>query len=74
MSPPRAGQRGVAGIAGTDSRIQVETLELDVAEFGIPYIPLASDRQGVVHVIGPELRLTVPGALVAIHEEPPVPS
>jgi len=48
-------------IADPESRQQVETLERNVAEFGVPYIPLTDVRQGIVHVIGPELGLSLPG-------------
>lgn len=41
------------GIVDPESRLQVETLEKNVAEFGVPYIPLLDARQGIVHVIGP---------------------
>lgn len=58
----RAG--GVAGIAEPESREQVETLERNVAQFGIPYVPLRSARQGIVHIIGPELGLTLPGTTI----------
>ncbi|MEQ8433635.1 MAG: 3-isopropylmalate dehydratase large subunit [Oceanicaulis sp.] len=58
----RAG--GVAAILDPASRLQVETLERNVAEFAIPYIPLTSTAQGIVHVIGPELGLTLPGATI----------
>jgi 3-isopropylmalate/(R)-2-methylmalate dehydratase large subunit len=58
----RAG--GLAGIREDASRLQVETLERNVAEFGIPYIPFTSRRQGIVHVIGPELGLTLPGSTI----------
>jgi 3-isopropylmalate/(R)-2-methylmalate dehydratase large subunit len=43
---------------------QVETLERNCREFGIPCYGLASDRQGIVHVIGPELGLTQPGMTI----------
>jgi 3-isopropylmalate/(R)-2-methylmalate dehydratase large subunit len=43
------------GITDGKSRAQVETLEANVAAFGVPYIPLLDERQGIVHVIGPEL-------------------
>jgi 3-isopropylmalate/(R)-2-methylmalate dehydratase large subunit len=43
------------------SRVQVETLERNCAEFGVPVYSLGSDRQGIVHVIGPELGVTQPG-------------
>lgn len=55
---------GVAAIAEPESRLQVETLEANVAEFGIPHVPLASRRQGIVHIIGPELGLTLPGSTI----------
>ncbi|BBD98419.1 3-isopropylmalate dehydratase large subunit [Sphingobium amiense] len=58
----RAG--GVAAILEPESREQVETLERNVAEFGIPYVPLRSARQGIVHIIGPELGLTLPGSTI----------
>jgi 3-isopropylmalate/(R)-2-methylmalate dehydratase large subunit len=48
-------------IEDPESRQQVETLERNVAEFGVPYIPLTDPRQGIVHVIGPELGLSLPG-------------
>jgi 3-isopropylmalate/(R)-2-methylmalate dehydratase large subunit len=46
------------------SRVQVETLERNCAEFGIPVYSLGSDRQGIVHVIGPELGVTQPGMTI----------
>lgn len=51
-------------IADELSRVQVETLEHNCAEFGIPVYSLGSDRQGIVHVIGPELGLTQPGLTI----------
>jgi 3-isopropylmalate/(R)-2-methylmalate dehydratase large subunit len=48
-------------IEDPESRQQVETLERNVVEFGVPYIPLTDIRQGIVHVIGPELGLSLPG-------------
>lgn len=55
---------GVTGISDHASRVQVETLERNVAEFGVPYIPLVSEQQGIVHIIGPELGLTLPGTTI----------
>jgi 3-isopropylmalate/(R)-2-methylmalate dehydratase large subunit len=46
------------------SRKQVETLEANAAEFGIPIYSLGSDKQGIVHVIGPELGVTQPGMTI----------
>ncbi len=46
------------------SRVQVQTLEANCAQFGIPVYSLGSDRQGIVHVIGPELGVTQPGMTI----------
>jgi len=52
------------GIEDPESRVQVETLERNVKEFNVPYIPLADARQGIVHVIGPEQGLSLPGMTI----------
>ncbi len=52
------------GIAEPESRLQVETLEANVAEFGVPYFPLLDERQGIVHVIGPEQGISLPGMTI----------
>jgi 3-isopropylmalate/(R)-2-methylmalate dehydratase large subunit len=46
------------------SRVQVQTLERNCAEFGVPIYSLGSERQGIVHVIGPELGVTQPGMTI----------
>jgi 3-isopropylmalate/(R)-2-methylmalate dehydratase large subunit len=46
------------------SRVQVQTLERNCAEFGIPLYSLGSRDQGIVHVIGPELGVTQPGMTI----------
>src|SRR5213593_4554716 len=51
-------------IADPLSRQQVETLEANCAAFGIPIYSVGSDRQGIVHVIGPELGVTQPGMTI----------
>ena len=53
-----------AGIDNEESRIQVETLERNVAEFGVPYYPVDDIRQGIVHIIGPEQGMTQPGTTI----------
>ena len=45
-------------------RRQVEALEANCDEFGIPLYSLGSDRQGIVHIIGPELGVTQPGMTI----------
>ncbi|WES32226.1 3-isopropylmalate dehydratase large subunit [Varunaivibrio sulfuroxidans] len=52
------------GIANEQSRIQVETLEKNVAEFGVPYFSMDDIRQGVVHIVGPEQGFTLPGMTI----------
>src|SRR3546814_4084697 len=52
------------GIEDPESRIQVETLEKNVQEFGVPYFPVHDIRQGIVHIIGPEQGLTQPGMTI----------
>jgi len=46
------------------SRRQVETLRANCREFGITLYDIKSGRQGIVHVIGPELGLTLPGTTI----------
>ena len=53
-----------AGIADEVSRIQVETLEANCAEFGVPYLPVPDIRQGIVHIVGPEQGFTLPGTTI----------
>ncbi|MBT7220670.1 MAG: 3-isopropylmalate dehydratase large subunit [Alphaproteobacteria bacterium] len=52
------------GIADNESRIQVETLDANAAEFEIPYFGMNDVRQGIVHVIGPEQGFTQPGMTI----------
>jgi 3-isopropylmalate/(R)-2-methylmalate dehydratase large subunit len=53
-----------SGIKEEESRIQVETLERNVREFGIPYFPVLDARQGIVHIIGPEQGISLPGTTI----------
>jgi 3-isopropylmalate/(R)-2-methylmalate dehydratase large subunit len=61
---PTDGTPTAARIHDALSRVQVETLERNCAEFGIPLYSMGSDRQGIVHVIGPELGVTQPGMTI----------
>jgi 3-isopropylmalate/(R)-2-methylmalate dehydratase large subunit len=47
-----------------DSRVQLDALKKNVADFGVPYIPIDDIRQGIVHIIGPEQGLTQPGMTI----------
>ena len=51
-------------ILDQQAAFQVAQLSRNCAEFGIPIYALGSDRQGIVHVIGPELGLTQPGMTI----------
>ena len=46
------------------SRKQVETLRANAAEFGITIHPMNTPGQGIVHIIGPEQGLTLPGMTI----------
>jgi 3-isopropylmalate/(R)-2-methylmalate dehydratase large subunit len=61
---PTDGTPAARLIADELSRKQVEALEQNCEEFGIPVYSLGSDRRGIVHVIGPELGLTQPGMTI----------
>ena len=52
------------GIEDEESRIQVETLDKNAADFGVPYFSMNDKRQGIVHVIGPEQGFTLPGMTI----------
>jgi len=61
---PTDGTPVAARIRDELSRVQVETLERNCEEFGIPVYSLGSEHQGIVHVIGPELGVTQPGMTI----------
>ena len=53
-----------SGINEPESALQIATLERNVAEFGVPYFPLLDARQGIVHIIGPEQGISLPGMTI----------
>jgi 3-isopropylmalate/(R)-2-methylmalate dehydratase large subunit len=61
---PTDGSTAAAQIRDRLSRVQVETLERNCREFGVPAYSIGSARQGIVHVIGPELGVTQPGMTI----------
>ncbi|MGH2741699.1 MAG: 3-isopropylmalate dehydratase large subunit [Thermoleophilaceae bacterium] len=61
---PTDGSTAAAQIRDRLSRVQVETLESNCREFGVPVYSIGSARQGIVHVIGPELGVTQPGMTI----------
>jgi 3-isopropylmalate/(R)-2-methylmalate dehydratase large subunit len=58
-SPDRA-----LGIKNEESRIQVEALAKNAADFGVEYYSEKDRRQGIVHIIGPEQGFTLPGMTI----------
>ena len=52
------------GIKNEESRIQVEALATNAADFGIEYYDEADERQGIVHIVGPEQGFTLPGMTI----------
>jgi len=64
-TPTRNWEKGLAGIGDAVSRLQVETLDQNMKEFGAKvYFPFLDRKQGIVHVIGPEQGATLPGMTV----------
>src|ERR1035441_5289796 len=61
---PTDGTPTAAAIKDELSRVQVQTLERNCMEFGVPIYSVGSERQGIVHVIGPELGVTQPGMTI----------
>eukprot|EP00977_Amphora_coffeiformis_P009669 scaffold2227_cov168-Amphora_coffeaeformis.AAC.6 len=50
-------------IEETASRTQVLTLEQNIKDFGLKYFSFTDERQGIVHIIGPEQGFTLPGCV-----------
>jgi len=64
-TPTRNWDKGIEGIEDKVSRLQIETLDKNIKEFGAKvYFPFLDKRQGIVHVIGPENGATLPGMTV----------
>ena len=58
------GADGIIPVLDAQAAAQLSQLERNCAEFGIPLFALGSDKQGIVHVIGPEQGLTQPGMTI----------
>jgi 3-isopropylmalate/(R)-2-methylmalate dehydratase large subunit len=61
---PTDGATTLAQIKDALSRKQIEVLEQNCAEFGVPVHSIGSEHQGIVHVIGPEMGITQPGMTI----------
>ncbi len=64
-TPTTNWNEGLAGVKDAFARLQIETLDANMKEFGAKvYFPYLDKRQGIVHVIGPEQGATLPGMTV----------
>jgi 3-isopropylmalate/(R)-2-methylmalate dehydratase large subunit len=64
-TPTTGWEQGIEGIRDPIARLQIETLDKNMREFGAKvYFPFLDRRQGIVHVIGPENGATLPGMTV----------
>ena len=64
-TPTTDWREGIAGVRDPMARLQIETLDANMKEFGAKvYFPYLDKRQGIVHVIGPEQGATLPGMTV----------
>lgn len=54
----------INGIQNEESRIQVEALARNAADFGVEYYSERDKRQGIVHIVGPEQGFTLPGMTI----------
>jgi 3-isopropylmalate/(R)-2-methylmalate dehydratase large subunit len=64
-TPTERWEEGMAGVRDPFARLQIETLDRNIGEFGAKvYFPFLDKRQGIVHVIGPEQGATLPGMTV----------
>jgi 3-isopropylmalate/(R)-2-methylmalate dehydratase large subunit len=62
--PTEGQQRGVAAVADPEARLQLQTLERNVADHGITFFAMGDRRNGIVHVVGPEQGRTQPGMTI----------
>src|SRR5438046_2074440 len=64
-TPTTNWEAGLAGVRDPFAKLQIETLDANMKEFGAKvYFPYLDKRQGIVHVIGPEQGATLPGMTV----------
>lgn len=64
-TPTNGWDKGLAGISDPIARLQIETLDDNIREFGAKvYFPFMNTNQGIVHVVGPEQGATLPGMTV----------
>ncbi len=57
-------EQGLRAVTDREGREVIERLDLNCREFGIPFIGIDDRRQGIMHVVGPELGLVQPGMVI----------
>src|SRR5881394_2513871 len=64
-TPTTHWEEGLAGVRDPFAKLQIETLDANIRQFGAKvYFPYLDKQQGIVHVIGPEQGATLPGMTV----------
>ncbi|HET7362690.1 MAG TPA: 3-isopropylmalate dehydratase large subunit [Burkholderiales bacterium] len=64
-TPTTDWEEGLAGVRDPFAKLQIETLDANIKQFGAKvYFPYLDKQQGIVHVIGPEQGATLPGMTV----------
>ena len=64
-TPTTNWDEGLAGVRDPFAKLQIETLDANIRQFGAKvYFPYLDKQQGIVHVIGPEQGATLPGMTV----------
>src|SRR5437660_1513843 len=64
-TPTTHWEEGLAGVRDPFAKLQIETLDANIRQFGAKvYFPYLDRQQGIVHVIGPEQGATLPGTTV----------
>ena len=63
-TPTENQSQGLEGVKDAQARLQLQTLENNVAEYGVRFLPMGHQHNGIVHVVGPEQGLTQPGMTI----------
>jgi 3-isopropylmalate/(R)-2-methylmalate dehydratase large subunit len=62
--PTRGQAAGIGAVADAEARLQLETLARNVADHGIEFFAMGDERNGIVHIVGPEQGRTQPGMTI----------
>ena len=62
--PTTGREKGIAGVADAEAQGLIENIARNTAKYGIRHFHIDDPRQGIVHVVAPELALTLPGFVI----------